>query len=430
MEKSPAKVFVLWHPEFEQGLKIAEKIFDWFRTSDGHGIPVYFRSKPDPRRKDSLPAEIPFERGAINLLIVLAEAKMVRDRLWREWLTSLAEQSSNSASVLYPIALHRTAYKLPGSIRALNFISPSQKSGRGSELSEETIDVLLEGLRKSLTEAFARCLHHEFLSSNVQKFAEKIISFFSRATGEPPKIKVFISHAKRDGTNVAKKIRDYIYRDTQLSAFFDENDIALGYKFAEVLNRTLGSETAAMIVVNSDCYASRPWCRREIQVFSQPKQSKIHTGVWEKPPILVVQSMKGGHVSTSIPDFGNAPMLQWRDGDEALCIDSLLREAIFRTYHTTLAGIIKKELQKQRTNQNRLFINWAPDPLSLETVIRDWEEQEVKNAKKNGSSRLKPLRPLEIIYPGRGLSSIEIQALGNRFPRVTLRSFNEARPIS
>ena len=435
MEKSPARIFVLWHPEFEVGQKIGEGIFEWFRTPDGHGIPVYYRSKPDPRRQDGLPPKIPFDRASFNLLIILAEAKMVRDRVWRDWLSDLADRSTANSSVLFPVALHRTAYKLPGSIRSLNFISPHVDSGRGTELLDEDFSILLDKLRKSLTEVFARCLSEEFLTPGLMKFAKKIVSAFTRHAGEPPKIKVFVSHAKRDGTNIAKQLRDYIYQETQLSAFFDENDIALGYKFANVLDRTLESETAAMIVVNSDHYASRPWCRREIQVFSRPKQSRIYKGVWEKPPVLIVQSMNGGIASNAIPEFGNSPVLQWRDEDEALCIDTLLREAIFRTYHSTLAGMIKTELQKYQADQNRVFINWAPDPLALETVIQEWEKEKLEEHKKKHQQKNKrriaqpTLRPLEVIYPGRGLTAIELQTLNERLPGVTLRSFNEARPV-
>ena len=42
---------------------------------------------------------------------------------------------------------------------------------------------------------------------------------------------MFLSHAKRDGTGPARRLRDYIYSQTQLTAFFDENDIAYGSVF-------------------------------------------------------------------------------------------------------------------------------------------------------------------------------------------------------
>jgi hypothetical protein len=42
------------------------------------------------------------------------------------------------------------------------------------------------------------------------------------APGDPlPKVNVFLSHAKQDGTVSARRLRDYIYSQTQLAAFFD-----------------------------------------------------------------------------------------------------------------------------------------------------------------------------------------------------------------
>lgn len=423
MEKAPARIFVLWHPDFTEGRDIAAAIFDWFRTPEGHGLPVYFRSDPDPNGDDDLPAPIPSNRNTLNFVILLAEYHMVRNRAWREWLTELASRKFSSTT-LYPVALHRTAYKLPGPIRELNFITTQIGQERGASLNDQELSELLQGLRKSLTEVFGRALGYELLTTNLTKFMSNMMKLFHHPAGESPKIKVFISHAKRDqhAIDIAKRIRDYIYQETQLSAFFDENDIALGYRFGEVLDQTLKSGVAAMIAVSSDSYAARPWCRREIQVFSRPKPSKAHDDVWEKPPILVLQAMEGGQVTSAIPDFGNSTMLRWRDGDEALCIDTLLREAIFRAYHSALASIIREDLKRRENRQNaprRKFINWVPDPLSLNTVVQELQKSNSKGAKST--------KKLEIVYPGEGLSYVELQSLYDIFPQIRLRSFSEIR---
>lgn len=457
MNQTPVRIFVLWHPEYADGLRIAQGVFDWFRTPDGHGIQVHYRSEADPRRNDGLPAPMPLDRAMVNLVVLLAESKMVRDRVWREWLTLLADKdtvdqeckrggSTKKAGFvqIYPVALQSTAYKLPGPLRKLNFIAPHPGTGRGGEDAPADLDALLRSLRTQLTEALARILGHtleemhspgRFLKGLFGALLGAFSSKLQQTADEPAKVKVFLSHAKRDGTPVAKALRDYVYQKTQLSAFFDENDIALGFKFAEVLERSVRTETVAMVSVNSDCYSSRPWCRREVQLFSHPKQSK--QGVWERPPLLVVQSMNGGHVASAIPEYGNAPVLRWREGDEALCIDTLLREVIFRTYHSYVASHIKESLGAS-PDSNRIFVNWPPDPLGLDTVIRGWERHRLeiwnKEAKKaaEGKKRRPPrpkLRPLEVIYPGRGMSSIELEALTERYPQVRLLSYNEARPF-
>ena len=423
MEKAPARIFVLWHPEFAAGRYIAADIFNWFRTPDGHGLPVYFRSAPDPNGDDDLPPSVPDSRDSLTFVILLAEFHMVRDRNWREWLTELDSHKS-ARTTLYPVALHRTAYKLPDPICKLNFITVQANQQRGADLNDQELIALLKSLRKSLTEVFSRALGHKLLTTKLTKFMSSLKDFFLQSTSEPPKIKVFISHAKRDrhAIDISKRIRDYIYQETQLTAFFDENDIALGYRFGEVLDQTLKSGVAAMIAVNSDSYAARPWCRREIQVFSRPTVSKAHDDVWEKRPMLVLQAMEGGQVTSAIPDFGNSPMLRWRDGDETLCIDTLLREAIFRAYHAAMASIIRKDLKRRENGQNapqRKFINWVPDPLSLNSVVQGLHKSNSKDGK--------PIKDLEIVYPGGGLSFVELQSLYNSFPQIRLRSFSEIR---
>ncbi len=425
MEKEPARIFVLWHPDFTAGREIAKAIFNWFRTPDGHGIPVYFRSAPGLGRDDNLPVDIPDSgdsRHTLNLIILLAEYHMVRDRNWHSWIQNIGKLKS--PKILYPVALHRTAYHLPDPIRKVNFIRIQTNKDYGDYLNSEELEELLEELRKSLTEALSRALTNKLLTTNISNFLAKILKIFIKTPEEPPKIKIFISHAKRDrqAVEISKRIRDYIYQETQLSAFFDENDIALGYRFGEVLNESLKSGVAAMIAVNSDSYAARPWCRREVQVFSQPFHKTVHQDVWLKSPLLVLQAMHGGIVSSAIPDFGNAPMIRWREGDESQCIDTLLRESIFRSYHAALASIIRKELIKREKAQDaprRVFINWVPDPLSLNNVVKKLEELNTTTEKLTGD--------LEIVYPGGGLSFIELHSLRKNFPQIRLRSFSEMR---
>ena len=159
---------------------------------------------------------------------------------------------------------------------------------------------------------------------------------------EPPKVRIFLSHAKADGAEEARGLRDYIYQQTQLSAFFDENDIALGGQFADVLDSTIRTGTAALIAVQSDVYAHRPWCRREIQLFREPRtlwnawhggpvrarrgpapvqetidgesarraEMRKQAGIWVLDPLIVVEAMKGKSIGRSIPELGNAPAIR------------------------------------------------------------------------------------------------------------------------
>ena len=113
--------------------------------------------------------------------------------------------------------------------------------------------------------------------------------------------------------------------------------------------------------------------------------------------------MKGKEISRSIPELGNSPAIRWQDGDEHRYINALLRETILRSYHRQAA---LRLLQVP----GRAIVNWAPDPLSIYEVFRQFS----------------PLH--EIVYPDGGLSGMDLDALQELFPKLNFRTFSEAQP--
>jgi hypothetical protein len=92
----------------------------------------------------------------------------------------------------------------------------SRETGRGSRAFAA----------KQLTETLTR-----LLVPRVRTADSKVTT----GTGalEPAKVAIFLSHAKADGRVQAQRLRDYIYSQTQMAAFYDENDIATGSVFAK-----------------------------------------------------------------------------------------------------------------------------------------------------------------------------------------------------
>jgi hypothetical protein len=222
-----------------------------------------------------------------------------------------------------------------------------------------------------------------------------------------PKVTIFLSHAKQDGTLPARRLRDYIYSQTQLAAFYDENDIAFGSGFARVIQQSLGSsDTAALIAVRSARYAGRPWCRRELSLFRRPQLHRTIGGVehWRLHPSLVVEAMQGRERSSGIPELGNSPIIRWKDEDsnlEELIVTSVIRDAMLAAFHSALGASIPGDGQ--------IVINWLPDPTTLLHIP----------AIQSGTS-------CDVFYPGRGLSGLELDILDEFFPRLTFKSFEEA----
>jgi hypothetical protein len=326
---------------------------------------------------------------------------MVADMTWRYWLEDLTRPAPTPREIM-PIALDTTAYNMPPSFRALNYLRPSGLPlpvGEGPD--GPSFDAVVRSLLKQVTEAMCRVM--------LPRRAEAPAAGQSTGTRDPlPKVNVFLSHAKQDGTVPARRLRDYIYSQTQLAAFFDENDIAFGSSFGPVIQKALDSQdTAAFIAVRSAKYATRPWCRREFSLFRKPRPENPadpEPVCWRLYPSLVVEAMEGRELSAGIPEIGNSSVIRWSDDEhspEELIVTTVIRDAMLAAYHSALGASVPWE-------KDRIVINWLPDPTTLLHIP----------AVRSGSAR-------EAVYPGRGLSGLELDTLAEFFPGLLFRCFEE-----
>lgn len=136
---------------------------------------------------------IPGESSTGPVLIPLIDAHLIADPLWREWLRRLGEDGSR---VPLPVALDATAYNVAGGLRSLNFLRPAGlplAPGHGPEELEPVVRSLL----KQLTESLCRLMLYSDDGNGGSRMAK-------------PKLKIFLSHAKADGAEPARRLRDYI----------------------------------------------------------------------------------------------------------------------------------------------------------------------------------------------------------------------------
>ena len=193
----------------------------------------------------------------------------------------------------------------------------------------------------------------------------------------PAPIKLFISHAKRDGLKMAEEIRDHIRATSALDTFFDANDIAPGYAFFDELQANV--ETAALIVLKTDAYASREWCRREVLLAKSAGR-----------PVVVINAVQSGE-ARSFPYLGNVPTVRWNAGDERwtrceAAVNLALRE-VLRCEHFRLRA------QRLRLPPGAVVLSRPPE---LCTVVRG----------------LPPSRSRSVlVYPDPPLSDEEVKLL-------------------
>jgi hypothetical protein len=403
------EVYVLWHPRCAVGEFLARRIHAWLRPGYGLGPQVFFRSLPEPKRPGGvLPPPLPGElrdAGAssasvrvsnLQIVLPLIDENMIADPTWRHWLGQLV--SPPLATVpreFMPVALDSTAYNAPERLRERNFLRPA---GHGSAAP---LEALARSLLKQLTEAMCRLM--------LQSGATTAASHFSGDTATA-KVKIFLSHAKKDGTTPARRIRDYIYSQTQLAAFYDENDIPFGSAFRRVLETNVqAEETAALIAVRSAHYASRPWCRRELSLFRRPlpdTPDPLTATRWRLNSVVVVEAIGDGERTLGIPELGNAPLIRWADSvpeQEEQIVTTLLRDAVLAAFHSAVGLTLGAA-------PDRIILNWQPDPTTLLHIprVRDLTAGELK-----------------VLYPGRGMSGLELDILDEFFPNLVFHSFEE-----
>jgi hypothetical protein len=381
MEAVP-EVYVLWHPRCALGEPAARAIYDWLRPGNGLGPQVFYRSLPAPEAPPGgLPRPLPLEppprdtaprhssTANLQIIVPLIDEQMIADPTWRYWLGSLGQRPI--AQRIVPVALDTTAFNAPPPIREQNFLRPS-----GDDDARR-----IRALLKQLTEALCKLLLGDEVGT---------------------KIKIFLSHAKADGTGPARRIRDYIYGNTQIAAFYDENDIPFGSAFAKVLDHDIQSrQTVALIAVRSAAYARRPWCRRELSLFRRPTRVGANANLWRQNPVLVVDAIEGVKETPGIPELGNAPILRWTadapDHEERI-VTMVLRDALLAELHMALA-------RHRPSDRSNAVINWLPDPISVLPIVR-------------GSRK-----HLTIHHPGRSLPGLELDILEQVLPGVEFRSF-------
>ena len=308
--KAPLGIFILWHSSFEEGQEHADILFSEFRRnvtdplSRGIGIPVYFRCQ-EPL------LEIDQEKFHNTAIILLVDSTMVNAPAYETYVNKLLKKASANTLIL-PVAIDSTAYNLSDKLSSLNFIRFYEKN--------RSVEYLLAAISHEM----ARHLH-------VKKAAKK-----NRNTIPPPPLKLFISHAKADGVDFARKIKAYIESEYAFKTFFDANDIAFGYDFPQEIEQHLSH--AVFIAIHTDKYASREWCRREVLLAKQHNR-----------PILILSCLKDGE-SRSFPYMANVRTVHYYPLDDLVwprLISAVMQETLRVKYQELWAQyVIRKKRVK------------------------------------------------------------------------------------
>ncbi|MFO1050693.1 MAG: toll/interleukin-1 receptor domain-containing protein [Planctomycetota bacterium] len=409
LQRSPVGIYVGWHEKSPVGHVLARAIFRWFRGDPDDlercatGIPVLYRCW-DPG-EDPEEIRILGSRGgpSLRVFVPLIDDYMAACTAWRRVIHEMTGAASASRSkgeflLVLPVALHEGAFQIVGSISRLNFIRGQLTDRREGEADAEREDRRAQLVLDQLTDAIGRLIHADQSGFSIDQFRKS-----------PAKISVFVSHAKSDGAAIAAEVRDELRRHGQLEAFYDESDLALGYDFAAGLEDGLG-HNVALLVVLTDRYSSRPWCRHELRTMRRP--TVVHVSgdglrrVLRLKPVIVLDAL-GRRSIDHLPDIGPALVLRHGPLDGRTLTSEVMRHVLGYAHDLDRALAIASDPDLSDETPTFL-INGPPD---VRTVA------EVRS--------LHPEGPIHILFPGPGVTQDAIEDCARLFPEVRVSRFDD-----
>lgn len=295
--KMPLATYVLYHSEYSEGEKAFDMIYQLLcrdterPLTDGIDIPVYLRTG---KNGDNI-LPINFGESGKTAIIILIDEKMFCSKVWRDYIEELANNVSDTIKI-YGIGLYQYAFEISSKTETIQAI----------KLSNYCFEDNWDLIQTRLLESFYRFL-----------------------TNPEQKVKLFISHAKKDCLSEAKQLCNYLNSSTKLDTFFDEYDILDGNDFANQIEKNVAS--SLLVVLNSDVYTDREWCRNELLI---AKRKDI--------PTVIVNCVKK-RVKRTFPYIGNYPMIQCSDNWSEMIV-VLLKTALNQVYQKQLLEAIKTKI--------------------------------------------------------------------------------------
>lgn len=374
MIKQPLSVYVIKHPKCNDGLKMARFIYSEIcRSADDlssikSSIQVYFT---DSKIDEDNRLTIEWDSSDRTAVVIIMDNNIVDQKnvKWVEYLEYLYGIAKDNRNIrLYPVALcERVMSKqvFMNGINNLNFIRLDQHM----ESSDKGYQYLILTLRHEL----CRLL-----------FDLESIKDATTSTSQP--VKLFLSHAKKDGLSITKKIRDFINEDTAISDFFDKVDIPQGDNFEDKIRESIES-SSMLLIIHSDSFAISEWCKMEVLV---AKENDI--------PILSVDCLQIGE-ERSFPYLGNTKSIRVNDQDP---------EMAEKVISCALEVILSKKAFEAKVNKVYDVIDVSdcqiqgntPELLTMDL----WRDENKK----------------KVVYPEPPIGKREYSVLNNRYRDISL----------
>ena len=370
----PFTLYVIWHPGYADGERIAAYLRQHFGTDryrnivGGAGVTVLFRNTSAPDSATPLPVD--WNETETTAVVVLLDNTLANDPTWARYIRDLAGEAEKKGfdTRVFPVAMEVGSLDIGLNIQALRW-----DRWKGSHLERE------QRLCRDLTYEFSRMLRHRLGQhtddgSDLQRYRQNI--------------QVFLSHSKHDdhGEVVARAVREWLHNNSALSSFLDVHDIPAGLSVSSVIDDSIQDE--AMVTVYTDSYSSREWCRHEV---IEAKRRNV--------PMVVVNCLQTVD-ERAFPYLGNVPSIRMNpdNRDRIDQIASLLLDELFKDF------LWRQRIEGFRGSHPQVMFTARPPELILLSNLMD-------NAG-HGERTL--------VYPGPPLGLEEIRLFADIVPGVRL----------
>ncbi len=374
---APFVLHIVWHPNYDRGIKIADRLFEHFGAGHNQelmgdrGVRVVYRKAVAPGTQTPLP--IDWQSGSVTAVVILIDNEFADDPAWTEYARKIAGEANRKgfSTRIFPVVMEAGALdKIDLEEQALRW---DRWDGEYREREQRIL--------RDLTYEFIRMLRHQLHGpeSDIADYLKKI--------------QVFLSHSKHDGQgeSIASEIHDWLHHNSALASFLDIQDIPPGLPFREVLLHQI--ENSILVVVYTNSYSSREWCRREV---IEGKKKQV--------PMIVFDCLRGID-PRSIPYMGNVPFVRIDSdqGDRIGTVIGYLLDEVFWTY-IWLCSVERFIMN----HPDVLFMARPPELIALATLPDHQGE---------ASST--------IVYPGPPLITDEAQLFSKIAPKVRTYTLSE-----
>jgi len=413
----PLRVYVLWAPRRaganDPGRRLARALRSQLdllgMIRDGIGFRIPVRQRSLAWRPTSTPRPIDLAAARWNVVIVVQDDVM---RLRSEWGPYVAEIAADidergGADLLLPV-LTSKGDNLP-------VIDERQLQGIVAPTPSEDTDVAWEGwLRRVTMYAMGVIWAHQRTARLRQGHAADI-------GGDKRKIRVFLSHAKKDGEGAALLVERFRRlaptKDkvgvNSVDMFFDTYDLVAGGPYSQQFKAAM--RDGALLAVVTDAYHGRPWCMWEVL---RAKENK-------RPILLWDLSHRG--TLRSFPYLGNVPVLRtpgarYEAGNAAEPAELVPNSIGDQEIERVLMALLSEAMRMEVWSAHAEALVRAGGMTQQTTMIcaRPPELADLVHERAGGATT--------IVYPDPPIGQHERQLLAAAFPQMTLLPLSEVLP--